>query len=651
MRFPASLLDDIRDRLAISQVISASGITWDRRKTNTSRGDYWACCPFHGEKSPSFHCEDRKGRYHCFGCGVSGDHFTFLVEHDGVSFPEAVERLAERAGVNLPVMDRREQEREAQKASLFDVMAMAARFFEDQLQMPAGATARAYLRERGLSPRIQQTFNIGYAPDSRNLLKAFLAEKGVAKEQIEACGLVVHGPDIAVSYDRFRDRIMFPIADTRGRVIAFGGRALRADVPAKYLNSPETSLFHKSDVLYNHARARKSSRDRNRLIVAEGYTDVIAMHAAGFENAVAPLGTALTEAQLALLWRIHAEPVMCFDGDSAGVNAAYRVADLALPMLQAGRSLQFVLLPQGKDPDDILREQGPDAFQAMLEESLPLADLIWTRETAGGMFDTPEKRAELEIRIRRISERIGDEIVRRHYSQEMSDRLESMFGRGTRSGSGFANRPNDPRRGKSSGDRRRYAHSGNRVTASSSLLNSALVKRSSNRMPMREAALLAGILHHPSILTGMFEEFAALPLASGDARRIHGAILDILADEQDDRHDTTGKELAGQLRERGFDKNIDSMNRQLRQNRLWQALPDAAFEDALDGWRQAYRLHMKMHALQIELNMAESALASEETEENFHRLVQIRNELEKDEGTEALIEGFGVPSGRPSGNM
>lgn len=239
MRFAQSFLEDIRDRIPIADVVGRR-VTFDRRKSNPSKGDFWACCPFHGEKTPSFHCENQKGRYHCFGCGASGDHFRFLTELDGISFPEAVERLADEAGIAMPALDPKAAQREKQRASLYDVMTLAVGFFRDQLQTAGGAKARAYLKERGLSPSIQEEFGIGYAPNSRNALKEYLASKGVEREQIEACGLVVHGPEIAVSYDRFRDRIMFPILDARSRPIAFGGRTLSPDNPAKYLNSPET---------------------------------------------------------------------------------------------------------------------------------------------------------------------------------------------------------------------------------------------------------------------------------------------------------------------------------------------------------------------------------------------------------------------------
>ncbi|WP_062212502.1 DNA primase, partial [Aureimonas sp. AU12] len=427
MRFPPSFLDEIRARVPISDVIGRR-VTWDRRKTQASRGDWWACCPFHGEKSPSFHCEDAKGRYHCFGCGVSGDHFRFLTELEGMSFPEAVERMAAEAGVPMPARDAEAEKREEARATILDALRLASDFFRQTLQEADGAKARAYLRDRGLNSTVQKQFAIGYAPDSRNRLKEFLAAKGVGKAEVEAAGLVVHGEGIAVSYDRFRDRVIFPILDAREQAIAFGGRALSADVSAKYLNSPETEVFHKGQVLFNLASARRAVKAAGTLIVAEGYMDVVALHQAGFEHAVAPLGTALTDRQLDLLWRTVPEPILCFDGDAAGLKAANRAAELALPLLKPGRSLRFALLPDGKDPDDLIRDSGTEAMRGVLVQARPLADLLWMRETASGTFDTPERRAELEQRLKGLVRGIADESVRRHYGQDVDERLRAFFG-------------------------------------------------------------------------------------------------------------------------------------------------------------------------------------------------------------------------------
>lgn len=643
MRFTPTFLEEIKSRIPISDVVGAR-VAWDKRKSNPGRGDWWACCPFHGEKSPSFHCENRKGRYHCFGCGASGDHFRFLVELEGLSFPEAVERLAAQAGVAMPVDTPQERAREARKASLHEIMEMAAAFFEAQLQEAGGAKARAYLRDRGLAPRTQQEFRIGYAPDSRNALKEHLAARGVGKEEMEACGLVRAGPDIPVSYDWFRDRIMFPIGDSRGRVIAFGGRALRADVPAKYMNSPDTDLFHKSNVLFNLARARPAAHERKQIVACEGYVDVIALHQAGFPNAVAPLGTALTETQLDMLWRIGEEPVLCFDGDKAGIKAAWRAADLALPGLRPGRTVRFAMLPEGKDPDDLVREEGPAAFAALLEQALPLSDLLWARETDGQNFETPERKAELEARLRELVARIADESVRRHYAQDMATRLEAFFpapARGRR-GDGRTGRG---RRGEE--DRRPATAARGKVAASASLLNSPMVRRNAAKIPLREAALVGAAVHHPAIVAAAFDAFSDLPLTNPAATRVHRAVLDCFAHWEGE--DWPGaKQVQSELGKAGLAEIVDSIDAALRHNRVWQALPGASFEDAAEGWRQSHLLHLKAHSLFNELKAAESAFAVDATEENFARLAEIRNEIAREEGMEALIDGFGLSSGKAS---
>jgi len=426
MRFPPHLLDDIRARLPISAVIGRR-VAWDKRRSNPGRGDWWACCPFHGEKTPSFHAEDRKGRYHCFGCGVSGDHFTFLVEQEGMSFPDAVAQLAAEAGVTLPERRPGDERREAERASLHEVIEKAARYFEAALKGPDGAKARAYLRERGLAPDVERRFRLGYAPPGRNGLKQHLADAGISQDLMVEAGLLVAGEDIPVSYDRFRDRVMFPITDARGKVIAFGGRALAPDAQPKYLNSPETPLFRKGHVLYNAQAARAALRRGGHLLVVEGYIDAIACAAAGFESTVAPLGTALTEDQLHLLWGMADEPILCFDGDAAGLKAASRAIDLALPLLKPGKSLKFALLPQGQDPDDLIRSQGPDAFAAVLEAARPLSQMMVSRELSGVDLSTPESRAALERRLYAMAFAIGDKDLARHFRDYFRLRLSELF--------------------------------------------------------------------------------------------------------------------------------------------------------------------------------------------------------------------------------
>ncbi|MGU3398277.1 DNA primase [Brucellaceae bacterium D45D] len=658
MRFPPSFLDEIRDRVPISTLIGAR-VSFDRKKSNPPKGDFWACCPFHGEKTPSFHCEDRKGRYHCFGCGVTGDHFRFLTELEGLSFPEAVERVADMAGVPMPARDPEMEKREAQRATLYDVMEMAAQFFEGQLQGAVGAKARAYLRDRGLSSATQQSFRLGYAPESRNALKEFLASKGVSREQIEACGLVVHGEGIAVSYDRFRDRVMFPIEDLRGRIIAFGGRALSADAPAKYLNSPETELFHKGRILYNALRARKACQPQNGepakpIVAVEGYMDVIALAQVGIQHAVAPLGTALTEEQLELLWRISPEPVLCFDGDGAGLRAAHRAADLGLPALQPGKSLRFALLPEGQDPDDLVKAEGPSAFNAILRDARPLVDLIWTRETASGVFDTPERRAELEARLREITSRIGNEDIRRHYQQAMRERTQSFFGQNRQGGQrnpAFNRRNDNGRDNGGRGGRGGSQAGGGRLAISDSLARSTLVKRGRTgagaNAPLRETAIVLTLLNHPQLIEDDFETVAALDLEHEALKKLHLAMLDVLASDHVEDGIAMRRALAGL----GHGELIEGLERIVKGARLWTATQLAAQDDAREALRQAIHLHQRARTLHKELRAVEAALDTDETGELYARLNDIQNQILKAEATEALIDGFGLSSGRPPGGF
>ncbi|MFV0473932.1 MAG: DNA primase, partial [Pikeienuella sp.] len=345
MSLPSGFLDEIRARVSLSQVIGRK-LSWDQRKSNAAKGDYWACCPFHQEKASSFHVDDRKGFYSCFGCHAKGDAISFLKEAENMSFMEAVEALARDAGLTMPKRDPREAERADRRAGLAEVMEMAAGFYRLQLRAAKGQEARDYIQRRKLSDAAQERFEIGYAPGSRTALLDHLTGKGVAPKQMDEAGLVIVPEDGGKPYDRFRHRVIFPIRDPRGRCIAFGGRALSADARAKYLNSPETALFDKGRTLFNHGPARSAAAKTGALVVAEGYMDVIALVEAGMEHAVAPLGTAITEDQLRLMWRIADEPVIALDGDRAGLKAAERVIDLALPLLEPGRSLRFALMPE-----------------------------------------------------------------------------------------------------------------------------------------------------------------------------------------------------------------------------------------------------------------------------------------------------------------
>jgi DNA primase len=620
MRFPDSFLDEIRARLPISTVIGER-VTWDRRRTNANRGDWWACCPFHGEKSPSFHCEDGKGRYHCFGCGASGDHFSFLTELDGIGFSEAVERLAAMAGLPLPQRDPGAEKRASMRASLYEVMELAARYFADRLQSAEGAAARAYLRERRILSATQQQFRLGYAPGGRNQLREHLVSRKVSLESMAACGLVATGPDIAVPYDRFRDRIIFPILDARERVIAFGGRAMDRGVAAKYLNSPETELFHKGEVLYNLAAARKAAGRGGSLILVEGYMDVIALAQAGIGEAVAPLGTALTAEQLTLLWQACDEPILCFDGDAAGMKAAWRAAELALPLVRPGKSLRFALLPENRDPDDLVREEGGDAMRKVLAGARPLADMLWSHQISAGSVETPERRAALERSVQQMVRTIRDDEVRRHYEREMRERLQAHFG------------PLPSRTSRQRGPARP-----GRLTASESLVRSVL----GPGLPARECALIATLIHHPALIDEFFEEIGRIEPGARELDELLRAVLEAVATGESGSPDAV-RAVIGRM---GLGPTLERVLETVRRMRAWPALESAALPDARDAFAQALHLHRAAGALHKELKEAEIALAEDPTEENYRRLLDVQAQIRAAQATEAIIEGFGSSSGR-----
>ncbi len=423
MRYGQGLLEEILRRTDIVQLVG-------RRVKLTRKGRvFWGCCPFHKEKSGSFKVENERRNYKCFGCGAGGNAFKWLEETEGLSFPEAVERLASEAGVELPKWTPDDEAREAKRKTLYDIVELACVFFEDQLRGRAGAEARAYLASRGLDGEAAKRFRLGYAPDGHTALIAHLQAKGVPLDDMVAAGLARAAEDGRPARDFFFNRLMFPIGDPRGRVIAFGARALESDAKPKYLNTGETTLFSKGQLLYNFATARAAAIKTGTIVLAEGYMDVIALVRAGFEEAVAPLGTALTEQQLALLWKTAPEPILAFDGDEAGQRAALRAARLALPRLAPGHSLRFAFLPSGEDPDSLLRSQGPSAMKRLFDAAEPLSQVLWRAETDGRDFSTPERRAGLERTLSEIVSQIGDTKIAGYYRRDFEQRVFTLFQR------------------------------------------------------------------------------------------------------------------------------------------------------------------------------------------------------------------------------
>ncbi|WP_375658980.1 DNA primase [Bartonella sp. MR30HLJHH] len=629
MRFPPDFLNELRTRLPISTVIGQR-VDFDPRKSKPSRGDFWCCCPFHGEKTPSFHCDDHKGRYYCFGCGVSGDIFTFLCELDGLQFSESVERLADFAGMKLPILDSQSHKRQLEKDELYDVMKIATDFFQYNLRDKGGVQARRYLDARGVTPELVERFRIGFAPVRRTALKEALSARGISIKQMEECGLLTVHEGGADSYDRFRNRIMFPIEDLRGRVVAFGGRALEKETRAKYLNSPETVLFHKGNILYNAVAARKNSRfvgdEKNHsLLVVEGYMDVIALTKAGFEGVVAPLGTALTEAQIELLWQMGKEPILCFDGDDAGLNAAFRVADRVLPLLKAGVCVRFVLLPQGKDPDEIVCTGGAQLFSSFLQKAIPLSELLWWRATYGKHFETPETRAALEKQLKQQIFTIKDEDVRRYYLQDVKKRLFDFF---------------RPSFSKKKGEGRYDQSSPNRIFKDQSfslLANSEIVRNSSQSIPLREAVILLTLAYYPELWYENFEFLSELELKNTQLMCFHQAMLEILGNQQ--LHDK--ETMVALLEKRGQKALLERMKHLVQNIGMRIIFGGAPIEDARAILKQAVYLHLQEHHLHKRLQDIKEQLVENPKSEVFDLLREVKNELERMQATEALIEGFG----------
>ena len=658
MRFTPQFLDELRARLPVSEVVGK------RVKLRKAGREWKGLSPFQQEKTPSFTVNDQKQFYHDFSTGKHGNIFDFVMETEGVSFPEAVERLASMAGMPVPAATPDAARHEQRRKTLHDVMECAAKFFGDTLASRHGAKARGYLADRAISAATQVQFRLGYAPGERFALKEHLGAQGISTDDMVEAGLLIGGDDIPVPYDRFRDRVMFPITDVRGRVIAFGGRALEKDVAAKYLNSPETPLFHKGDNLYNLATARQAAHDGASLVVVEGYVDVIAMVTSGFTGAVAPLGTALTENQLALLWKMADEPILCFDGDKAGQKAAWRAADLALPLLKPGKSLRFALLPEGQDPDDLARSGGRGAIEEVMAAARGLSDVLWSREIEGGSFATPERRAALEARIGELGNGIRDEVVRRYYRQDFTERLQRTFAPETARG-GYGR--GQFGRGKGSESPRRFtprAAAGGRFApgpgaapalasgpyqaASPQLALSPIMRGQRSALSRREALILQTLINHPWLLHDHLEEVAALELAHPEAHKLRAGIIAAFANDHHHSPDVEeqAEKMRADLERGGFSPILQRVERAITTQAVWGVQTGAAREDVLATWHQLVSLHRQWHSLLRELKDAEQALGEEPSEANMAWLRDLKARMAEADGTEALIEGFGELSGR-----
>jgi DNA primase len=590
LAFPPQFLEEIRTRLACSEVIG-------KRVRLIRRGrEHVGLCPFHNEKTPSFTVNDDKGFFHCFGCGAHGDVIGFVMRSDNLSFPETVERLAGEAGMPMPVLSHAEREQAVRQQTLHEVVEAACAWFELQLRAPGGRAGLDYLRRRGLDDDTIARFRLGFAPDQRGALKAEMLGKGFKEALLVEAGLLSRPDDGRESFDFFRGRAIFPIMDRRGRPIAFGGRVI-GDGEPKYLNSRDTPLFDKGRSLYAHHMARLGVRDGTQVVVAEGYMDVIALHAAGFRGAVAPLGTALTEAQIEALWKLAPEPVLCFDGDAAGQRAALRAAARALPLLKAGHSLRFAVLPPGEDPDSLLRSRGPTAIGEALERARPLVDIVWEAEASRSIV-TPEQRAGLEQRLVERIRSIADRSVQSEYFNELIwNRLRKRRRNGAAKGAPSALR--------STGD-----------------VDQMLIRRAE--------VLLATLINHPQLIGEEAESLANLELPTPELDGIRQEILNIINSYPDldaallDRH----------LRKTGLAEKLTGILR-AGLYELWPfAGPGADLGAARVGWKHMVALvHRGRMEREADAALREFQMAM--TPENWARVEGLRQQIQQNEADRA----------------
>lgn len=497
MSLPNGFLDELRSRICLSDVVGRK-VQWDLRKSNQARGDMWAPCPFHQEKTASFHVDDNKGFYYCFGCQAKGDAIGFIKETENVNFIEAVEILASEVGLQMPEFDPKSKEKADRNKILLEIMEQSVNFFRLTLNSNQGKHALEYLKKRGLSSDAIERFEIGFAPADQTTLTQKLIDKGYDLDAIIETGMSVKSDESNRLYDRFRARIMFPIRDSRGRCIAFGGRSLDPAARAKYLNSPETPLFDKGSNLYNLVSARSAVGRGEPLIVAEGYMDVIALDSGNFNGAIAPLGTAITEKQLQLMWRISPEPIIALDGDKAGLRAAYRLIDLSLPLLRTGKALRFSIMPEGKDPDDLIRNEGASVFKNLIDEAVPMVDLIWKRETEGKSFDSPERRAGLDKSLSDVIALIKDKNLKNHYRDALFQARRQFFGRQNAGTTEFKNN--------------------SRLMPQSDTKSSFLVAADEKTVSaqIRESTVIAVLMNFPELIEIFYDELIMIDLASPD---------------------------------------------------------------------------------------------------------------------------------------
>ena len=621
MVFSDSFLEILRQKISLADLIGQR-VTWDEKKTRRGKGDFWAPCPFHTEKTASFHVDDNKGFYYCFGCHAKGDAFKFLKEIENYSFIESVELLCKKTGTTLPTQIIAHENKRKDFQDLYQIMELASKFFQFQLHTQNGKKALNYLLERGLSEETLKKFELGFAPSSSSALFNHLRSKSIQNEKLVLLGLSIKPEDGRCPFDRFRNRIIFPIKDSSGKTIAFGGRSLDAETNAKYLNSPETPLFNKSKTLYNFKNARSPSKKKDSLIVVEGYMDVVSLNQAGFDNVVAPLGTAITEQQLRLLWQLHAEPLIALDGDAAGIRASEKLMDTALPYLAHNKSLRFCMLPENQDPDDLIKSGGAQALQTAIDEAIPLVQLLWNQHTRGKIFDSPERKASLDVQLKASLNKISDKNLRNHFSVAVRklrynflQQSDSFLAERNNSNYSFTKKPF------------RNKNTAKPIFATK---NSILAKQASNlnvEARLREGAILLVALNHPKIADELEQEICQAEFFNEDLEIIRNALLSELPFDGGLSHEGFLNNLKERL---NFDpiKKLNEISHLSVQPFLHR---DANEKDAKKAIQDALFRHSSIEEFKKEIKSAEKEISESENEELTSRISKANLTMKKAE--------------------
>jgi DNA primase len=607
MAFSAHFLDEVRNKTGLVELVGT------RVRLIKKGREYHGLCPFHNEKTPSFTINEDKGFYHCFGCGEHGSVFDFVMKTNNMSFPESVEHLAREVGLEIPVETPEERQRQIRAKNLFEVIEAATVHYETVLYKPEGKVALNYLFNRGISEASIKHFRIGFSSNSHNSVKTNLVREGISDQLMIEAGLLIQPDDSSrPSFDRFRGRVMFPITDRQGRVIAFGGRVLGEGEP-KYLNSPETALFHKGDSLYALPQAVEAARDTKTILVTEGYTDVIALHQAGFRHAVAPLGTALTENQMQLLWKVVSEPILCFDGDNAGKKAARRAAERAMPLLKPEKSLKFISLPDGEDPDSLIKTRGIKGIAEVIEEAVHLFEVIWRFNTFGCRLETPEDRAGLENRLTEVAKTIKDQTVQRYYLNNFKNRLWDEFGKNRNINNFSWGRGNRS----------------NKQTSFVQMAEKSGKEAHVDTIWIQQAILIVTLINHPLLFDRIGEQLASLEFRALDLDKLRQEVLKTLA-----LSPRTKKEaLRDHIENAGFSALLNGLLSQQVINHANFARPDENIDVAQNGWEQTLRL-FRRNQLLVEIQAVEEELSENPTSETFELLKALKQTAMKKEDAE-----------------